>query len=152
MNELCHGSLLTDWNVSPTRIWNFSVTSMQALHLVLIVSDFLFSFTISLLLTDRFLFLFIELHFIISSIINPSLATVLFSCIIKPVAVQGFLSLGFCNIVYRHLIGILGRGISPLQGLCLHMTTKRHKRTNDLTVWAVEYSRCLRERGCSDRH
>jgi hypothetical protein len=64
--------------------------------------------------------------------------------------------------LFRHLVGLLGRGISPTQGLYLHRTTQHRKkrthihassgiRTLDPIVRAVEDSTCLRPRGHWDR-
>jgi hypothetical protein len=66
---------------------------------------------------------------------------------------------------YTQSVGLLGRGISPLQGLYLY--TEQHKqrinarntdihalswiRTHDLSVRGSEYSSCLRPRGHCDR-
>jgi len=67
----------------------------------------------------------------------------------------------FMNL-FGHLVGLLGRGISPMQGLYLHRT-KQHRemqthiptpsriRTCDPNVGAAEDSTCLRPRGCWDR-
>jgi len=60
------------------------------------------------------------------------------------------------------LVGLLGGGISPSQGLYLHMTTQHIKtrthvhassgfRTHDPSVRAVEDRTCLRPRGHWDR-
>jgi hypothetical protein len=62
----------------------------------------------------------------------------------------------------RHLVGLLGGGISPAQGLYLHRTTQHRKtqthihapnriRTCDPNVRAAEDSRCLRPLGHLDR-
>jgi hypothetical protein len=64
--------------------------------------------------------------------------------------------------LFGHLLGLLGRGISPTQGLYLHRTTQHRKtrtnihassgiRTHDPSVRAVEDSTCLRPRGHCDR-
>jgi hypothetical protein len=37
---------------------------------------------------------------------------------------------GFLNYVFRHMVGLLGRVISPSQGLYLHRTTQ-HRKTRD---------------------
>jgi hypothetical protein len=58
----------------------------------------------------------------------------------------------------RHLVGLLGRGISPTQGLYLHRTTQHRKtqtnirapsriRSCDPNVRAAEDSTCLRPLG-----
>jgi hypothetical protein len=60
--------------------------------------------------------------------------------------------------VFRHLVGLLGRGISPTQGLYLPRTTQGRKmrthihassriRTHDPSVRAAEVSTCLRPLG-----
>jgi len=62
----------------------------------------------------------------------------------------------------RHLVGLLGRGISPAQGLYLHGTTQHRKtqanihapsriRTYDPNVRAAEESTCLRPCGHWDQ-
>jgi hypothetical protein len=62
-------------------------------------------------------------------------------------------------------VELLGRGISPLQGLCLHTELHKHRinahntdihslsgiRAHDLSVRASEDSSCLRPRGYCDR-
>jgi len=64
---------------------------------------------------------------------------------------------------FRHLVGLLGRGISPTQGLYLHSTTQHRKtrthihassgiRTPDPSVRALEDSTCLRLRCHWGRH
>jgi hypothetical protein len=64
--------------------------------------------------------------------------------------------------IYEHLVRLLGRGISPTQGLYLHRTTQHRKtrthihasngiRTRDPSVRGVEDSTCLRPRGHWDR-
>jgi hypothetical protein len=64
--------------------------------------------------------------------------------------------------LFRQLVGLLGRGISPAQGLYLHRTTQDRKmrtriyasngiRTQDPIVRAAEDSTCLRPRGHWDR-
>jgi hypothetical protein len=67
--------------------------------------------------------------------------------------------LKFMNL-FGQLVGLLGRGISPTQGLYLHRTTQHRKkknadihihassgiRTHDPSVQAVEDSTCLRQR------
>jgi hypothetical protein len=66
-------------------------------------------------------------------------------------------------IYFGHLVGLLGRGISPTQGLYLHRTAQHRKtqthihassgiRTHDPNIRTVEHSRCLRPRGQWDRH
>jgi hypothetical protein len=63
----------------------------------------------------------------------------------------------------RHLVGLLGGGISPAQGLSLHRTTQHRKtqtnihvpsriRTCDPNFRAAEDSTCLRPLGHWDRH
>jgi hypothetical protein len=63
---------------------------------------------------------------------------------------------------FRHLVGVLGRGISPAQGLYLHRTTQHREtqthihapsriRTCDPNVRAAEDSICFRPRGYWDR-
>jgi len=60
--------------------------------------------------------------------------------------------------LFGHSVGLLGRGISPTQGLYLHRTAQHRKtrthihvpsgiRTHDPSVRAVEDSTCLRPRG-----
>jgi len=60
--------------------------------------------------------------------------------------------------LFRHLVGLLGKGISPTQGLYLHRTTQDRKMwthvhdpsriwTCDPSVWVVEDSMCLRPHG-----
>jgi hypothetical protein len=62
----------------------------------------------------------------------------------------------------RHLVGLLGGGISPAQGLYLHRTTQHRKtqtnihapsriRTCDPNIWAAEDSTCPRPLGHWDR-
>jgi len=57
--------------------------------------------------------------------------------------------------LFGHLLGLLGRGISPTQGLYLHRTTQHRKwrtpihipsgiRTRDPNFRTVEDSMCLR--------
>jgi len=64
--------------------------------------------------------------------------------------------------LFGHLVGLLGREISPTQGLYLHVTTQHRKtrtyihapsgiRTRDPIFRAVEDSTCLRPRGRWDR-
>jgi len=64
--------------------------------------------------------------------------------------------------LFRHLVGLPAREISPTQGLYLHRTTEHSKtrthihastgiRTRDPSVRAVECSTCLRLRGHWDR-
>jgi len=59
--------------------------------------------------------------------------------------------------LFGHLVGLLGRGINPTQGLYLHRTTQHRKtrthihapssvRTCDPNVRAAEDSTCLRQR------
>jgi hypothetical protein len=63
---------------------------------------------------------------------------------------------------FGHLVGFLGWGISPTQGVYLHRTTQHRKtrthihapsgiRTRDPSVRAVEVSTCLRPPGHWDR-
>jgi len=65
--------------------------------------------------------------------------------------------------LFGHLVGLLGRGVGPTQGLYLHRTTRHRKtqkhihasseiRTHDSSVRAVEDSTCLRRCGHWDRH
>jgi hypothetical protein len=65
----------------------------------------------------------------------------------------------FWNLwIYGHLVRLLGRGVTPMQGLYLHRTTQHKKtrthihassgiRTHDPSVWAAEHSTCLRPLG-----
>jgi hypothetical protein len=69
----------------------------------------------------------------------------------------------FWNLwIYRHSVGLLGRGIGPTQGLYLHRTTQHRKtrtnihassgyRTHDLSGRAAEDSTCLRPHSHWDR-
>jgi hypothetical protein len=64
-------------------------------------------------------------------------------------------------IFFAHPVGLLGRGISPSQGHCLHTGQHKHRinahntdihalsgnRTHDPSVWAGEDSSCLSPRG-----
>jgi hypothetical protein len=72
-----------------------------------------------------------------------------------------FIFLKLMNL-FGQLAGLLGRGISPTQGLYLHRTTQHRKtrthihasgwiRTHDPSVRAVEDSTCLRPLGHWDR-
>jgi len=65
--------------------------------------------------------------------------------------------------VFGHLVGLLGRGISPSQGHFLHRTSQHRKtrthvhassgiRTNDPNFRAVEDRTCLRRCGHWDWH
>jgi hypothetical protein len=64
--------------------------------------------------------------------------------------------------LFVHLVGLLGRGIGPTQGLYLHRITQHRKtrthmhassgiRTHDPSVRAAEDSKCLRLRGHWER-
>jgi len=64
--------------------------------------------------------------------------------------------------LFRHLLGLLGRGLSPTQDLYLHRTTQHRKtrthihapsgiRIREPSVRTVEDSTCLRPRGHWDR-
>jgi hypothetical protein len=77
------------------------------------------------------------------------------------------LDLGRFSVSWSHTpsVGLLGRGISPLQGLCLHTEQHKHRikahntdihalsgvRTHVPRVWAGEDGSCLRPRGHCDR-
>jgi hypothetical protein len=67
-------------------------------------------------------------------------------------------------IIFTQTVGLLGRGISPSQGLYLHTGQHKHRinthknihvlsgiRTHYSRVWAGEDSSCLRPRGHRDR-
>jgi len=65
--------------------------------------------------------------------------------------------------LFGHLVGLLGLGIGPTQGLYLHRTTKHRKTwthihalsriwTHNPSVWAVEDSMCFRPNGHCDQH
>jgi hypothetical protein len=64
--------------------------------------------------------------------------------------------------LFGHLVGLLGRGMSPTQGLYVHRTTQHRKtrthihapsgiRNRDPSVRAAEDSTCLRRRGHWER-
>jgi hypothetical protein len=79
---------------------------------------------------------------------------------IRPLGLFRFQNLFFLKLmnIFGQLVGLLGRGISPTQGLYLHRTTQHRKtrthihssiriRTRDPSVRAAEDSTCLRPLG-----
>jgi hypothetical protein len=74
----------------------------------------------------------------------------------------GIYFLKFTNL-FRHLVGLLGRGIGPTQGPYLHRTTQHRKtwtyihassgiQTHDPSFRSAEDSTCLRPLGQWDQH
>jgi hypothetical protein len=66
--------------------------------------------------------------------------------------------------LFRQLVGLLGRGIGPTQGVYLHTGQHKHREkqthihassrigTHDPSVGAAEESTCIRPHGHWDRH
>jgi hypothetical protein len=98
----------------------------------------------------------------VSNII-PKYVTFFFSWLLQSLLCGPFAFLNGLLDPHTHLVGLLGRGISPTQGLYLHRTTQHRKtqthihapsriQTCDLNVRAAEDSTCLRPLGHWDRH
>jgi hypothetical protein len=89
--------------------------------------------------TRRVLNTLAELYTTIIIINTTIIKEILISILFFSVALQSFRTLAASHMrfleLFRHMVGLLGRVISPSQGLYLHKTTQ-HKKTRGKHPWA----------------